>query len=129
MNYSKKENSLLNKINKRITKLNADLERMEDTESKAKHFVEQEKALHEIRSIIREENLVYKTKEKADEANEKAIDNLVKDQEKAITHIVKKIDDLDKNLANLDDDDSKVKSYLEQKKVVKDIKDILKEFE
>ncbi|WP_290033976.1 hypothetical protein [Ligilactobacillus cholophilus] len=129
MDYSKKENSLLNRINKRIIKLNADLERMEDTESKAKHFIEQEKALHEIRSIIREEKAVDKTKEKAEEASEKAVDKLIKEQDKAVTHIVKKIDDLDKNLANLDDDDSKVKSYLEQKKVVKDIKDILKEFE
>ena len=102
---------------------------MEDTESKAKHFIEQEKALHEIRSIIREEKAVDKTKEKAEEASEKAVDKLIKEQDKAVTHIVKKSDDLDKNLANLDDDDSKVKSYLEQKKVVKDIKDILKEFE
>ena len=58
--YVAKEVKLLNKIADRISILDGVLDKMEDTDSKVKHFMEQEKALHEIRAIIREENKIGK---------------------------------------------------------------------
>lgn len=118
-NYEEKEFKLLEKIDSRINKLDEDLSKMDGTDSKVKHFLEQEKALHEIRSIAREEKRVDKLDDKV---VEKATDSTVD----VINEISKRIDDLDKDLDNLEDDDSKVKGYLAQKKTIHDIKELVK---
>ena len=45
-----------------------------------------------------------------------------------VNKIERKVDDLIGTLSNVSDDDSKIKSYVEQKKVIGDIKSIIKEF-
>lgn len=118
-NYGEKEIKLLEKIDSRINKLDEDLAKMDDTDSKVKHFVEQEKALHEIRDITREEKHV-------DKLTDKAVEKTVTGAVDVINEISKRIDDLDKDLDNLNDDDSKVKGYLAQKKTIHDIKELVK---
>lgn len=118
--YAKKEEKILNKIDKRIDELNNNLFKMDDADGKVKHFFEQEKALHDIKSIIRSENKLDK-----DEAKDKA-DSIKKDVD-VIKTISDKIDDLEERLNALNDDDSKIESYFEQKKVIDDIKKIVKE--
>lgn len=118
--YAKKEEKILNKIDKRIDELNNNLFKMDDADGKVKHFFEQEKALHDIKSIIRSENKLDK-----EEAKDKA-DSIKKDVD-VIKTISDKIDDLEERLNALNDDDSKIESYFEQKKVIDDIKKIVKE--
>lgn len=120
IDYSEKEAKLLNKINTRIDELENNLDKMDNTDSKIKHFFEQEKALHDIKSIIRSENKIYK-----DEAEDVA-DSMKKETNIAAV-ISNKIDDLENRLNKLNDDDTKIKSYIEQKKAIADIKKIIDE--
>lgn len=120
IDYSEKEAKLLNKISTRIDELESNLAKMDNTDSKIKHFFEQEKALHDIKSIIRSENKIYK-----DEAEDVA-DSMKKETNIAAV-ISNKIDDLENRLNKLNDDDTKIKSYIEQKKAIADIKKIIDE--
>lgn len=58
------EEKLLRAIAKEMDKLDETLGKMEETESKIKHFIEQEKALHEIKKIIRKEHKLEKIQDK-----------------------------------------------------------------
>lgn len=120
IDYSEKEAKLLNKINTRIDELESNLAKMDNTDSKIKHFFEQEKALHDIKSIIRSENKIYK-----DEAEDVA--DSIKKETTIAAVISNKIDDLENRLNELNDDDTKIKSYIEQKKAIADIKKIIDE--
>ena len=93
---------------------------MDNTDSKIKHFFEQEKALHDIKSIIRSENKIYK-----DKAEDVA--DSMKEETNIAAVISNKIDDLENRLNKLNDDDTKIKSYIEQKKAIADIKKIIDE--
>lgn len=120
IDYSEKEAKLLNKISARIDELESNLAKMDNTDSKIKHFFEQEKALHDIKSIIRSENKIYK-----DEAEDVA--DSIKKETTIAAVISNKIDDLENRLNELNDDDTKIKSYIEQKKAIADIKKIIDE--
>lgn len=120
IDYSEKEAKLLNKISTRIDELESNLAKMDNTDSKIKHFFEQEKALHDIKSIIRSENKIYK-----DEAEDVA--DSIKKETTIAAVISNKIDDLENRLNELNDDDTKIKSYIEQKKTIADIKKIIDE--
>lgn len=120
IDYSEKEAKLLNKISTRIDELESNLAKMDNTDSKIKHFFEQEKALHDIKSIIRSENKIYK-----DEAEDVA--DSIKKETTIAAVISNKIDDLENRLNELNDDDTKIKSYIEQKKAIADIKKIIDE--
>lgn len=126
--YEAREEKLLGKIADRLNTLDETLAKMEDTDSKVKHFFEQEKALHEIRVITRKENRINRDEDKAEEKDEKQMSDWISGQMKLVDDIDKRIDTLDATLAKLDEDkDSKVKSYLEQKKAIEEIKKILKD--
>ena len=120
IDYSEKEAKLLNKISTRIDELESNLAKMDNTDSKIKHFFEQEKALHDIKSIIRSENKIYK-----DKAEDVA--DSMKEETNIAAVISNKIDDLENRLNKLNDDDTKIKSYIEQKKAIADIKKIIDE--
>lgn len=124
--YVKKEAKLLEKIGKEMGKLDESLAKMEDTDSKIKHFYEQEKALHEVKSIIRKENKIEKNEEKAAEKAVEGAENWLDHEDSLVGGIAREIDKLDKTLSGINEDDNKVKSYLEQKKAVHEIKAILK---
>lgn len=126
--YEAREEKLLGKIADRLNTLDETLAKMEDTDSKVKHFFEQEKALHEIRVITRKENRINRDEDKAEEKDEKQMSDWISGKMKLVDDIDKRIDTLDATLAKLDEDkDSKVKSYLEQKKAIEEIKKILKD--
>lgn len=125
--YAAKEEKLLTKIATRMETLEAELEKMENTTNRFHHFAEQEKALHEIRAMVREENKISKDEDKEAQQDEKAATDWLKNEDSLVAKIDKKIADLDDTLEKLNDDnDEKVKSYLEQKKAIDDIKSILK---
>lgn len=127
IDYEAKEEKLLEKIAERMEKLDADLDTMETTDSRFHHFTAQEKALHEIRAMVREEKRITKDEEKSEKQDDKIANSWLKNEDSLVNKIDKKIDDLEATLEKLnDDDDKKVKSYLEQKKAIDDIKSILK---
>lgn len=127
IDYEAKEEKLLEKIAERMEKLDANLDTMETTDSRFHHFTAQEKALHEIRAMVREEKRITKDEEKSEKQDDKIANNWLKNEDSLVNKIDKKIDDLEATLEKLnDDDDKKVKSYLEQKKAIDDIKSILK---
>lgn len=124
--YAKKEAKLLEKIGKEMDKLEVTLEKMEDTDSKVKHYVEQEKALHEVKSIIRKEAKIERNEEKAVDKAAAKVDSWLDHQDSLVSGIWKEIDKLDNTLGNISDDDNKVKAYMEQKKAIHEIKKIVK---
>lgn len=127
--YIEKEARMIEKISKRFDELDANLVKMEDTDSKVKKYFEQEKALHDIHSIIRSENRIEKYEDKAEQKNEQDAQKLAKHENDTIDKIQNELDSLDKTLSEITDDDSKVKSYLEQKKVIHTIKELIKNVE
>ena len=116
--YAKKEEKILTKISERIDALDNNLSKLAESSNKVEHFFEQEKALYDIKSIIRSENKLDE-----DETNDE--ENALKEDTNTIKNISQKIDDLETRLKSLDDNDSKVKSYIEQKKAIDDIKNII----
>ncbi|MBL1224965.1 hypothetical protein [Enterococcus sp. BWR-S5] len=124
--YAKKEAKLLEKIGKEMDKLDDSLAKMEETDSKVKHFYEQEKALHEVKSIIRKENKIEKDEVKAAEEEVSGLEGWLNHEDSLVKGIVQEIAKLDTTLGGINEDDNKVKSYLEQKKAVHEIKAILK---
>lgn len=128
MDYSKEEAKLLDKINNKIEELDINLSKMGSAQNKLVHFADQEKALHDLHSIIREGKKMDKVEERASQKSEKEIQNWINDENSTVNQIDRRVDDLIGTLSNVSDDDSKIKSYVEQKKVIGDIKAIIKEF-
>ena len=124
-NNEKKIVKALLEIEKTVEKLDETLDKMDAAEGKAKHFIEQEKAIHEMKKIARECDKIEKYEEKEDEALARRIKVDVAEQEKALAHIAEAADKLDEELSKISDDDGKVKSFIAQKKVAHQIKKIL----
>lgn len=109
-----------------INELELTLEKMAETDSRIKHFYEQEKAIHEIRVIIRKAKKVEKL---VDQEVTAAIDEVVYETAEELTlaqEIEQEFDKLDQTLAGMSETDSKAKSYLEQQKALHEAKKILK---
>lgn len=128
MDYAKEEAKLLTKINDQIEKLDINLSKMGSAENKLAHFADQEKSLHDLHSIIRDGKKIDHVEERAEKQSEKEVQNWINDENSTVNKIERKVDDLIGTLSNVSDDDSKIKSYVEQKKVIGDIKSIIKEF-
>lgn len=128
MDYPKEEAKLLNKINEQIEKLDINLSKMGSAENKIIHFADQEKALHDLHSIIRDGKKINRVEKQAEKQSEKEIQNWISDKNSTVNKVEQKVDDLIGTLSNVSDNDSKIKSYVEQKKVINDIKSIIKEF-
>lgn len=126
-NYEKREEKALDTIAKKITKLEEHIATMEETDSKVKHYFAQEEAIHDIRSITRHIAKIGKLEDKADAKEIKEAEKLTEEEIKTITDIDKEFDKLEATLEKLDDSENKVKSYLEQKKAIHEIKKLLKE--
>lgn len=126
-NYEKREEKALDTIAKKITKLEEHIATMEETDSKVKHYFAQEEAIHDIRSITRHIAKIGKLEDKADAKEIKEAEKLTEEEIKTITDIDKEFDKLETTLEKLDDSENKVKSYLEQKKAIHEIKKLLKE--
>lgn len=125
-NFVKRESRALEKIAKEITKLDNTLEKLDDTDSKVKGFVEQEKAIHEIKSIIR-------TSDKVEKIENEAVDKVVDDAEVSeeqyndlVQSISNEFDKLDTTLDKLDTTNSKAEAFIEQKKALHEAKEIVK---
>ncbi|KRM52247.1 hypothetical protein [Ligilactobacillus araffinosus] len=129
MDYAKAEAKLLTKINDQIEKLDINLSKMGSAENKLIHFADQEKALHDLHNIIRDGKKIDRVEEHAEKQSEKEAQNWINDENSTVNKIERKVDDLIGTLSNVSDDDSKIKSYVEQKKVIGDIKSIIKEFD
>lgn len=121
-----REEKLIREIEKEMDKLDQTLAKMDETDSKIKHFIEQEKALHEIRTIIRKEHKVEKLEEKDAQHEIDAVVNELEREESLINGINKEVEKLDKTLSKIDGDENRVKSYFEQKKVLHEIREIVK---
>lgn len=128
MDYSKEEAKLLDKINDKIEELDINLSKMGSAQNKLTHFADQEKALHDLHSIIRDGKKIDKVEERAAQKSEKEVQNWINDENSTVNQIDRRVDDLIGTLSNVSDNDSKIKSYVEQKKVIGDIKAIIKEF-
>lgn len=121
-----REEKLIREIEKEMDKLDQTLAKMDETDSKIKHFIEQEKALHEIRTIIRKEHKLEKLEEKDAQHEIDAVVNELEREESLINGINKEVEKLDKTLSKIDGDENRVKSYFEQKKVLHEIREIVK---
>jgi len=123
-NYEKKILQALQEIEKTVKKLDDTLDKMENTDSKVKHFIEQERAIHEIKKIAREFHKIEKLAEK-DAVEQAHRITAEAEQEKALVKIAMATEKLDTELANIGDDDEKVKSFIAQKELADQIKKIL----
>ena len=121
-----REEQLIREIEKEMDKLDQTLAKMDETDSKIKHFIEQEKALHEIRTIIRKEHKLEKLEEKDAQHEIDAVVNELEREESLINGINKEVEKLDKTLSKIDGDENRVKSYFEQKKALHEIREIVK---
>ena len=143
LTHEKKIFKALFDIQEELEKLDNTLEKLADADSKAKCFIEQEKAIHEIKKIAHMYDKIEKYDAKDVENYEKKVakwnekyakkhtDKIAADveaQEKSLTHIVNAVDKLNKELEKLDNDDGKVKAYIAQKKAAHQIKKILHNF-
>lgn len=124
-NPEKKILKALVEIEETMEKLDGTLDQMEDTDSRVKHFIEQEKAIHEIKKIVRAADKMEKYEEKDLSKWAHRIKVDVDGQEKALLKIAKETDKLDETLSKMSDDDGKVKSFVAQKKVIHQVKKIL----
>ena len=125
--YAKKEQKILNKIEDTFGKLDTTLDKLEESEdTKVKHFVEQEKAIHEIKKIISEGKKLNKNEQNAIDDVAYEVDAWMDSEESLVGKISKYFDELDKTLSNISDDDNHVKRYIEQKKVLHEVKEIAK---
>lgn len=125
-NYAKKEANVLTRIEKELEKLDVSLAKMDDSTNKVSHFYEQEKAIHEIKQIIRSAKKYDKLTAKEAEA---AVDEVIYQTEEEldlVNDISNEFDKLDKTLSALGETDSKVKSYVEQKAALHEVKKIIK---
>lgn len=131
-NFEEREQKLLAKISDCLEKLDETLDKMEATDSKVKDFFEQEKALHEIRVLTRKEHRIEKDEEKAKDKKQPTMNEWIKKEQETVDEINQRLDALDADLAKIKEDEkheTKVKSYLEQKEAIKDIKDMLQKAE
>ena len=144
LTHEKKVFKALFDIQEELEKLEKTLETLAEADNKVKCFIEQEKAIHEIKKIAhmydkiekydakdveKYEAKVAKWDEKYAKKHAGKITADVKEQEKSLTHIVNAVDKLDKELEKLSDDDGKVKAYIAQKKAAHQIKKILHNFD
>ena len=121
-----REEKLIREIEKEMDKLDQTLAKMDETDSKIKHFIEQEKALHEIRTIIRKEHKLEKLEEKDAQHEIDAVVNELEREESLINGINKEVEKSDKTLSKIDVDENRVKSYYEQKKALHENREIVK---
>ena len=125
-NYDEKEAKVLNNIADTLVKLDGTLDRLEDSTGKVKHFAEQELAIHEIKSIIRN---CHKLEELEDDrVKDNVLDmSILEDlKDENLKTVAKTIGKLDETVKKLDENkDSKVKSYILQKKALHETKKIL----
>ena len=123
------EDKILKEINQKIEELDINLSKMDSAENKLIHFADQEKALHDIKSILRKEKEIDRLAKDTEKIAQKSDENaVVQNQKELIDKISKKIDDLIGTLANVSDDDAKIKSYIDQKEVINDIKNTISKF-
>ena len=112
-------------IAKEMEKLDHTLDKLDCADNKAKHFIEQEKAMHEIKKIVHASDKLEKYEEKDIEKWAHKITVDVDGQAKALSNIANAADKLDGELAKIGDDDGKVKSFVIQKQVIHQVKKIL----
>lgn len=123
--YEKKIAKTLVEIAKTVEKLDGTLEKLDSAEGKIPQYLEQEKAIHEIKKIAREFEKIDKYEEKEADEWARKITVDIEGQEKALDNITKEAEKLDEALANTNDDDGKVKAFIAQKKATHYIKKIL----
>ena len=123
--HGKKILKALLEIEKTVEKLDDTLNKLDSADGKVKHFIEQEKAIHEIKKIAREFHKIEKYEEKDDAKRAHKITVDVNGQEKALTNIANAADKLGEELAKVSDDDGKIKSFIAQKKITHQVKKIL----
>lgn len=125
-NYEETLENDLTKIVTELDRLDTTLGKLEENPGKVKAYFEQGKAIHEIKKTVKDckkfvKDAVAPAKETADNvlADAKAKGDMLDKMDKTL-------DTLDTDLAKLDEDeDSKVKSYILQKKSIHEIKKLL----
>ena len=126
--YDEKEAAILNKIADEIVKLDKTCEKMDGTEGKIKHFIEQEIAAHEIKSIIRS---CKKLEGLEEERGENALlDATVLEalKNENLKHIGETMAKLDTTLGKLEaqkDSKFKIKAFIYRMEALHEVKKIL----
>ncbi|SHH28022.1 hypothetical protein SAMN02745245_00982 [Anaerosphaera aminiphila DSM 21120] len=125
-NYEEKEAKTLNEIADTLIKLDKTFEDLEESEGRVKHFIEQEKAIHEIKKIVKKCNKIEDLEDDHIYDEVLNLEDLKDFESENLKEIGNTIIDLDKTLEKLDEGkNSKVKSYIEQKKAIHQVKKIL----
>lgn len=125
--FEKKEVRALEVIAKKIVDLDKHLATIEESKGKVKHYIAQEEAIHDIRSITRHIAKIGKIEEQEVQKGLKIIASNDKEEVATVQKIDQEFEKLEGTLSKLADDDGKVKSALEQEKAIFEIKKILKE--
>ena len=140
LTHEKKVFKALFDIQEELEKLDKTLEKLTEADNKVKCFIEQEKAIHEIKKIAHMYDKIEKYDAKDIEKYEAKVAEWdekytkkhtgkiaadVEAQEKSLAHIVNAVDKLNEELDKLGNDDGKIKSYIAQKKAAHQIKKIL----
>lgn len=123
--YDLEELQVLDDISAVLARLDNNLSTMEATDSRVKHFIAQERAIHEIRQTVRDAKKVLKYDQKSQEADLEQVDYDESREQDVLGDIDKNFDKLDVTLAKLDDTESRIKGYIEQKRALHEVKRIL----
>ncbi|NLW79239.1 MAG: hypothetical protein GXY32_07505 [Ruminococcaceae bacterium] len=123
--YAKKEDKILDKIADTMVKLDTTLDSLDVDDNRVQHYYEQQKAIMEIRKITRLANRLTDV-----EMEDAALhDNVISSDRDSEAVLLSQIDNsfyrLDEDLGKLDESDSRVKSYIEQRKALHEVKRIL----
>ena len=125
MEYQAKIDKAMQKIADVVDKLEDTLGKLEEDGGKIKHFFEQQKALMEIKSIVHE---AKKIEGYQDAEVKEGVTAIQKDQQRegsVLESIEKAYSSLDGALERLGETDSKIKSFIEQHRVLHLVKKIL----
>jgi len=125
-NYEEKELKALDKIADTMINLENTCDKLNDSEGKVRHFLEQEKAFHEVKKIIRACKKIDHLEEKEMDHNILDIETLEELENNNLKDIAKIVNKLDATLDEITKVQySKIKSFIEQKKALHEVKKIL----
>lgn len=123
---AQKESTILGKIADTVSRLDESLGKMETTDSRLMGFVEQEKAIHEMKKTVREAEHLDWVDGTWDDGYELDEGFDAKQMGKALIKIDRTLGKLDDTLDALDDDDNgRLKQWFEQRKAIHEVKRIL----
>ena len=124
--FEVKEARLIGSINELLDALDVTIAQMEDPSNAAIGYDAHARAIAQLEAIVRKEEKLDKLYAKAEEKASGDMDKFVDKQEKLELDICRELAKLDETLGKLESTDSKIIGFVEQKKAIHEIKNILK---